>query len=129
MQRGVERLVFCGVLFMNLCVFPLVWVGTARAQGLYGSIRGTVKDPTGAVVPDVAVTATNVATNISQQVKTRPEGTYSFLQLAIGDYSLKVEKTGFQVFSVDLRFGSAAIGAIPAGGRPTESRSKPAMRG
>jgi len=40
-----------------------------------------------------------MATNIVQQVKSRQDGGYSFLQLAIGDYSIRVEKTGFKSFT------------------------------
>jgi hypothetical protein len=74
-------------------------VDVARADNLYGSIHGNVTDATGAAVPDAVVTATNKATNASQQTKTQQDGSYAFLQLAIGDYSVKVEKTGFQAFA------------------------------
>jgi Carboxypeptidase regulatory-like domain len=71
----------------------------ARAQELYGSIRGTVTDQSGAAVPDVTLTATNEATNVAHTVTSTADGTYSFLQLAIGDYTVRAEKTGFQPFS------------------------------
>ena len=87
------------VCVLTLCVFLFMSPGTAKAQSLYGSIRGIITDSSGGVVPDVAVTATNMATNVVQQVKTRQEGTYSFLQLAVGDYAVKAEKTGFKVFT------------------------------
>ena len=99
MRRDVILKVLVSVL--GLCVLLLVPTGTAKAQNLYGSIRGTVTDSTGAAVPDVAVTATNMATNISKQVTSKADGGYSFLQLAIGDYSVKAEKTGFQVFAAN----------------------------
>ncbi|HXX18674.1 MAG TPA: carboxypeptidase-like regulatory domain-containing protein [Candidatus Acidoferrum sp.] len=82
-----------------LAAVLLFQVGVARAD-LYGSIRGTVTDATGAGLPDAVVTATNMATNASQQVRTQPDGSYTFLQLAIGDYSLKIEKASFQTFAV-----------------------------
>jgi Carboxypeptidase regulatory-like domain len=83
-------------LLLTLC---FIHVGTARAD-VYGSIRGTVTDPTGAAVPGVTLTATNMATNASKQVTSGDDGTYNFLELAIGDYSVKAEKGGFQTFSV-----------------------------
>jgi hypothetical protein len=91
-----RRFLAVPVLLLTLC---FVHVGTARAD-LYGSIRGTVTDPTGAAVPGVTLTATNVATNVSTQVTSAEDGTYSFLQLAIGDYSVKAEKSGFQTYNV-----------------------------
>jgi len=81
-----------------LAAVLLFQVGVARAD-LYGSIRGTVTDQTGAAVAGATLIATNMATNISQQVTSSADGTYNFLQLAIGDYSVKVEKTGFETFT------------------------------
>jgi hypothetical protein len=97
MRRDVILKVLVSVL--GLCVLLLVPTGTAKAQNLYGSIRGIVTDSTGATVPDVAVTATNMATNVPQQATSKEDGSYSFLQLAIGDYAVKAEKSGFQVFT------------------------------
>ena len=87
-------------LFLGLLAILLL-ARAARADNLYGSIRGTVTDPSGAAVPDVDVTATNIATGTSQHVTTSATGAYSFLQLAIGDYTLKVTKTGFQAFTAN----------------------------
>jgi len=97
--RSASLCLTLSVCASSLCVILLVSVSTARAQTLYGSIRGTITDSTGGVVPDVAVTATNVATNIVQQVKTGQDGTYRFLQMGIGDYSVAAEKTGFRPFT------------------------------
>jgi Carboxypeptidase regulatory-like domain len=84
---------------LGLCVLLSLNVNVVQADNLYGSIRGTVTDQSGAGVPGVAVTATNTATGVSQQVTTQNDGTYSFLQLAIGDYSVRAEKAGFQAFT------------------------------
>ena len=84
---------------LTTCVFLASASIVARAADLDGSIRGTVTDPAGGAVPQVTVTATNTATNVSYQAKTQEDGGYSFLQLPIGDYTLKVEKTGFQTYT------------------------------
>jgi hypothetical protein len=97
--RFVRCLKTIPVCAVGLSIFLLVSASAAKAQSLYGSIRGTIMDSTGAVVPDVTVAATNMSTGVSQQVKTHADGTYSFLQLQIGDYSVKVAKTGFQTFN------------------------------
>src|SRR5580698_1223340 len=97
MKRG--RWFSLAAVALTACAFLASEAIVARAADLYGSIRGTVTDPTGGAVPQVTVTATNTATNVSQQVKTQEDGSYSFLQLPIGDYTLKVEKTGFQTFT------------------------------
>jgi hypothetical protein len=97
MRREVTFRLLIGLL--GLCGCLILSVSPAKAQALYGSIRGTVSDQAGAAVPDAMVTATNMATNASQQVTSKGDGSYSFLELPIGDYSVRAEKTGFQAFS------------------------------
>jgi hypothetical protein len=41
----------------------------ARADELYGKIRGAVTDQSGAVVPGATVTVTNTATGVSRSMK------------------------------------------------------------
>ena len=74
-----------------LCAVPLVLGQTTRAR-----LTGTVTDPNGAVVPGAVVTATNVATNISNSTNTDQEGTYTFTALPPGEYTVAVELTGFK---------------------------------
>jgi outer membrane receptor protein involved in Fe transport len=66
------------------------------AQNATGRIFGTIYDPQGAVVPDVHVTATNVATRETRTATTNKEGTYQILSLQIGDYTVTAEQTGFR---------------------------------
>ena len=76
-----------------------VSANVARADNVYGSIRGTVTDPSGAAVSGAKVTATNTATGISKDVTTANDGTYDFLQLAVpAPYTVSVEQTGFRKF-------------------------------
>ncbi len=58
---------------------------------------GTVTDPSGAVVDNAKVTATNAGTNVVSTTTTNDSGNYSFAQVAPGDYTITVEKDGFQV--------------------------------
>ena len=60
-----------------------------------GSISGTVKDPSGAVIPGVMVTATNSATNIQSKTTTDDKGFYAFPSLPVGRYIVKAELEGF----------------------------------
>jgi Carboxypeptidase regulatory-like domain len=76
-----------------------VSANVARADNVYGSIRGTVTDPSGAAVSGAKVTATNTATGISKEATTGSDGTYDFLQLAVpAPYTVSVEQTGFRKF-------------------------------
>jgi hypothetical protein len=63
-----------------------------------GSISGTVKDVSGAVVPLATVKATNIDTEIQQQVATNDQGYYSFSNLPVGRYRVLVEKSGFKPY-------------------------------
>jgi Carboxypeptidase regulatory-like domain len=65
----------------------------ARAQT--ASITGTVKDATGAVVPQTRITAQNVGTNAPRTVVTDESGIYRITNLAPGTYDVLIEKSGF----------------------------------
>src|SRR5277367_1460346 len=70
--------------------------GSARADNLYASIRGTVTDPTGAVISGVKLVATNASTGILYTTTSNSSGSFTFIQLPIGDYTVKAEQTGFR---------------------------------
>ena len=61
-----------------------------------GSISGTVKDQTDAVIPGATVTATNVALRTELKTTTDGRGSYSFPNLAVGRYDLAIEAPGFK---------------------------------
>ncbi len=79
--------------------FLLMSSKPAAAQNLYASIRGTVTDQSGAAVPDVTLTATNTQTGVSRSVQSGADGSYQFLQLQVGTYTVKAAKSGFQTFT------------------------------
>jgi hypothetical protein len=66
------------------------------AQVDRGGIVGTVTDASGAVVPEAAITITNVASNQSTKVFTDVSGDYAASLLRIGTYTISVEKGGFK---------------------------------
>ncbi len=59
------------------------------------SLRGTVIDPQGAVIPEVLVTLTNNGTASSRETLTDATGVYQFLQMPPGEYTLSAVKVGF----------------------------------
>jgi hypothetical protein len=61
-----------------------------------GSITGSVSDSSGAPIPGAAVTLINPATGLTQNFTSTAEGTFSFLSLPAGPYSITVEKQGFR---------------------------------
>ena len=77
------------------CVFLLA---LAAAFGQIGTstLTGRVTDPTGAVVPGVAVTVVQVGTNFTFKAVTNSEGLYRVLSLQPGMYRLTFESAGFR---------------------------------
>jgi hypothetical protein len=59
-------------------------------------ISGTVTDPSGAVVPNAAVTATNTETGAVRETMADGEGRYQITPLPVGPYEIHAKKTGFQ---------------------------------
>ncbi len=86
-------------IWLALC---LVWLSTAAAsfgQTFYGSIVGTVTDPSGSDIPGAAVTCTNLGTSERRVAQTDNVGNYRFVNLVPGQYKIEVEQTGFHRFS------------------------------
>jgi hypothetical protein len=82
---------------------------SVQAQS-FGSIIGNVTDPTGAVVPDAQVTLTNAGTNATQAANSSSSGTFSFVNLNPGSYSVTVSKSGFESFTqnaIDVQVGGS----------------------
>jgi hypothetical protein len=101
-----EKIMKSGVLLLTAsCVLVGMWVGNSSLLGQekFGSLNGTVTDPTGAVLPGVTVSVTNKTTNRSRTVVTNSDGTYTFNNLEPGAYSLKFELSGFSTVNVPDR--------------------------
>lgn len=93
--RQILRLPRTALLACSLLV-SLLGLPALHAQVQDGTIRGTVTDPKGALVPEAAVTVTATSTGLVVHGKTNHDGLYSFPQLLPGDYSVIVEKSGFK---------------------------------
>ena len=78
------------------CAAVLGFGHRAYGQVLYGSIVGTVADPSGAVVPGSAITVTNVATGVSRNDTTDASGRYNVTNLNPGTYTVNAVMTGFR---------------------------------
>ncbi len=85
-----------------LCVALLaIFASVASAQEVTGSIRGTVKDPTGAVIPGATVTATSPSLVRPIEVTTDDSGVYFFGRLPSGIYSITAAQSGFSTVKKD----------------------------
>ncbi len=84
-----------GITLAPLLCFVLL-ASPATAQTFYGSITGTVTDPTGGVLPGASVTATNTGTNATSSVTTGADGKYRFVNLVPASYLIDTEMPGFK---------------------------------
>jgi hypothetical protein len=85
------RCSFAVILLCCLCAIP-----AAFAQNTSGRIDVTVVDPSGAVVSGAKLTLQDLSTNYTREAETPASGTYSFVNLNIGNYKLTVTRNGFQ---------------------------------
>ena len=83
-------------LLTVLCFVLSLSTTTAVAQSAFGSISGSVTDPTGAVVPGVQVTVTDEGTGVSQSTRTNDTGEFVFPSLLPATYTVTAEKGGFK---------------------------------
>src|SRR5437016_5796994 len=82
-----------------VCVSFLIMSTTSGfAQSFQGGIRGAVLDSAGALIPNVEVTLTDDATNVSRSTVSNEVGQYVFSAVAPGTYKLKAALQGFKAF-------------------------------
>jgi hypothetical protein len=80
---------FCAAVLLA----PLAW---AQENA---TITGSVLDPTGAVVPNVAITLTNVATGQVRETASNGSGIYTFANVGVGHFNLDATSAGFEKFT------------------------------
>ncbi len=81
------------------CVLVMLLVAfAASAQQITGNIRGTVSDPSGAVVQGASVTARQTETGLTRTATTDRGGNYVLLELPIGHYRLEIAAKSFQKY-------------------------------
>jgi TonB family protein len=78
-----------------------------------GTITGTVLDPTGAVVPRVAVTASNLEGGNKEIVTADAIGNFMFSNIPAGRYSVEAHAPGFASFRLDLTLSSGGTVVAP----------------
>src|SRR5258708_13937160 len=67
------------------------------AQGLFGTISGTVTDSSGAAVSGVTIKVINVDTNVSKTLTSNGAGIYSAKNLNPGNYQIEAGANGFKI--------------------------------
>src|SRR6266702_975440 len=90
----MKRLVLAILVVLSFAV-------AVNGQTFRGAINGTVTDPSGVVVPNAQVKATESATGIDHATVTTSEGQFSFQDIPLGLYKVTVTATGFPAHTVD----------------------------
>jgi len=93
------------------CLLGLLFFVFATGAGwaqTTGTIRGSVTDPSGAVVPGASVTAAQSDTHATRTVTTNESGDYEFPALPVGRFTVSVQAPGFKLArhtEIDVRLG------------------------
>jgi Carboxypeptidase regulatory-like domain/TonB dependent receptor-like, beta-barrel len=89
-------IVLCALALLALSC--ALFTPQAAAQAVFGSIFGTVTDPSGAAVPGVKVVVTSATKGTSQETTTNADGNYSVTHLIPDVYNVRAEGAGFKAF-------------------------------
>jgi hypothetical protein len=85
------------VFHLSLVVIcALAFCQVSYSQSTFGRVLGTVKDPSGSLIPMAKVTLMNTGTNSEKSAVTNANGGYEFVNVEIGNYKLTVDAPGFQ---------------------------------
>jgi hypothetical protein len=90
----MKRLIIAILVVLSLAV-------EVNSQTFRGAINGTVTDPSGAVVPNAAVKATENTTGIDHNTVTTSDGVFSIQDIPLGFYKVTVTVSGFPAYTVD----------------------------
>ncbi|MGH9397883.1 MAG: carboxypeptidase regulatory-like domain-containing protein [Terriglobia bacterium] len=93
----------------------LLFATTAMAQTT-GVLRGTVTDPSGAVIPGARVAIIQAGTSATRSTISDARGNYEFPAVAVGQYSIEIEDKGFKKYeqaNVDVTLGHVIVVNAP----------------
>jgi len=96
-SKSVTSSVLISIASLCCCLGAgFLFSAPANAQQTLGGITGTVTDASGGVLPETSITLVNEQTKLTRSQKTNDSGSYSFVNLAIGTYTLTFTHDGFQ---------------------------------
>ncbi len=94
-KSGAELISRCAQVILSTAL-AAISSAVAWPQTQLATVSGAITDPSGAVVPGVAVSILNQGTGVKRSTVTDTAGQYRFVGLPIGRYALRIEKPGFQ---------------------------------
>jgi hypothetical protein len=130
------------VVFIGLSILALSPKATAQYED--GSLIGTIRDTTGAVVNNATITVTNVNTGISAAVGSNSSGDYEVPSVRVGVYTIRAEAPGFaptvaekisvavagrQRIDLTLKVGEASATTVEVSGVSLQLETETSERG
>jgi len=91
----MNRLKNLSIVLCTAIIFLAMGAGTLSAQQITATVKGTVTDPAGAIVPGATVAVTSVDTGIVKTTIADDNGNYTVTFLPPGTYNFTVDKEGF----------------------------------
>jgi hypothetical protein len=112
-------------LIISIFVFSMTALSAVAQTTGSATLRGTIKDPQGAIIRGATVTLTNERTKDERSAKSSEDGTYTFAAVAPGTYTMKAEASGFKVsqqagLTIETS-GTQGIDITMEVGQPTET--------
>jgi hypothetical protein len=96
LKHSMRTSTLCIAILLAIVTTAFFSTNPVRAQQTLGGITGEVTDASGGVIPDVTVTVTEEQTSLTRSTKTNGSGSYSFVNLPIGVYTLTYSAGGYQ---------------------------------
>ncbi len=96
MNQPIRTSTFCFAVLLAIVVAAAVSTSPLHSQQTLGGITGEVTDASGGVIPNVTVTVTEEHTSLTRSTKTNGSGSYSLVNLPIGDYTITYSAGGYE---------------------------------
>jgi hypothetical protein len=111
----MQRISFYRALarFWALGLVVMLMAGVAAAQGTSGSVKGTVTDSTGALIPGATVVIADPVSRYTRTTTSDPSGAFHFFNVPFNPYRLTVTTGGFQTFSKQIPVSSPIMVTVP----------------
>jgi len=93
----IRKFPICIVVLLAIAAVVVCLSKPLNAQQTLGGITGEVTDASGGMIPNVTVKVTDEQTSLTRTTKTNGSGSYSFVNLPIGAYTLTFSADGYQV--------------------------------
>ncbi len=100
-RSGKNRRFAMDLICTSISISILIFLSGAAWGAVTGSISGTVKDPSGRVVPNADVAVREMSTGITHETRSNGSGYYTLPVLPVGRYVLQVHAPGFESYDRD----------------------------